>query len=168
MVFQCIHQTRSSITYQMPTLFSKEYMIFGSHPDNFSLWMRPTRPSKNVIQVIQIVRVIRPTFNPDWDASCFLFSLLTTSLASALYPSFPSTCRKTTNWQRLPSTTGSGCNSLRWQKLRGTSFYLQGKLSGLKKINLLGTGGKSLRPIWGCPIWLLFDQQSQCFFGDLC
>ena len=26
MIFHCIHQTHSSITYQMPTLFSKEHV----------------------------------------------------------------------------------------------------------------------------------------------
>ena len=34
MIFQCIHQTQNSCTYQMPALFSKEHVISGSHPDN--------------------------------------------------------------------------------------------------------------------------------------
>ena len=29
MIFQCIHQTQSLLTYQMPTLFSKEHVISG-------------------------------------------------------------------------------------------------------------------------------------------
>ena len=32
--FQCIHQIQSSLTYQMPTLFSSKQLISGSHPDN--------------------------------------------------------------------------------------------------------------------------------------
>ena len=32
--FQSIHQTQSSLTYQMPTLLSKEHVISGSHPYN--------------------------------------------------------------------------------------------------------------------------------------
>ena len=47
MIFQYIHQTQSSLTYQMPTLFSKEHVISGSHPDNLaSLRMRPLDPPK--------------------------------------------------------------------------------------------------------------------------
>ena len=57
MIFQCIHQTRSSLTYQMPTLFSEEHMIFGSHPDNLVCrW----DPIDLMTQVTQIVRVIQP------------------------------------------------------------------------------------------------------------
>ena len=34
MIFHCIHQTRSLLTYQMPTLFSKEHVKSRLHPDN--------------------------------------------------------------------------------------------------------------------------------------
>ena len=61
MIFQCIHQTKSSLTYQMLTLFSKEHAISGSNPDNLVCeW--------DLLQkMTQIVWVIWPTFNLAWD-----------------------------------------------------------------------------------------------------
>ena len=47
MTFQCIHQTQSSLTYQMPTLFSKEHVISGSHPDNLACGLDPLDPPKS-------------------------------------------------------------------------------------------------------------------------
>ena len=47
MIFQCIHQTKISLIYQMPILFSKEYVISGSHPDNLVCRWDPLDPPKS-------------------------------------------------------------------------------------------------------------------------
>ena len=49
MIFKCIHQTQSSLTYQMPTLSSKEHVISGSHvhPDNLVCGWDPLYPPKS-------------------------------------------------------------------------------------------------------------------------
>ena len=64
MIFQCIHETQSLLSYQIPTLFSKEHVISGSRPDNLVCgW--DTLTHQKVTQVTQIVWVIQPTFNPE-------------------------------------------------------------------------------------------------------
>ena len=70
MIFQCIHQTQSSLTYQMPTLFSKEHVISGIQIIYFADETHLTL--QKVTQVIQIVRVIRPTFNPGSHACSYI------------------------------------------------------------------------------------------------
>ena len=45
-VFQCIHQTQSSLTYLMSTLFSKEHVISGSHPVYLVCRWDPLDPPK--------------------------------------------------------------------------------------------------------------------------
>ena len=45
-IFQYIHQTQSSLTYQMPTLFSKEHVISWSHPYNLVCRWDPLDPLK--------------------------------------------------------------------------------------------------------------------------
>ena len=47
MIFQCIHQTVSSLTYYMPILFSKEHVISRSHPDNLACRWEPLDLSKS-------------------------------------------------------------------------------------------------------------------------
>ena len=47
MIFQCIYQTQSSLTYQMPTLSSKEHVISGSLPDNLICGWDPLDPPKS-------------------------------------------------------------------------------------------------------------------------
>ena len=45
-MIQYIHQTQSSLTYQMPTLFSKEHVISGPYPDILVWRMSPIWPTK--------------------------------------------------------------------------------------------------------------------------
>ena len=68
-----IHQIQSLLTYQMPTLFSNEHVISGSHSNNLETHL--TLQKVKVTQVTQIVRVIRATFILDADyISRILFS----------------------------------------------------------------------------------------------
>ena len=46
MIFQCIHQTQSLLTYQMPTPFSNKHVISGSHSDNLVCGWDLLDPSK--------------------------------------------------------------------------------------------------------------------------
>ena len=40
-----MHQTQSSLTYQLPTPFSKEHVISGSYPDNLVCGWEPLDPN---------------------------------------------------------------------------------------------------------------------------
>ena len=54
---------RSSLTHQMPTLFSKEHVISGLHTDNLVCRWNPLDPPK-IDPSDPDCRVIWPTFNP--------------------------------------------------------------------------------------------------------
>ena len=78
MIFQYIHQTKHSLTYQMPTLFSKDHVTFGfedeahlthqksdpsdpdcpGHPTHFQPWLYPLGHNSLSILVLAVVLII--------------------------------------------------------------------------------------------------------------